>query len=109
MLLGITLILYIKIIAAAIRNRNKAKPEKKWLFEDIINRYGSISAFLFFPLQAVSRMYDSTVFQSNTALWIAASSLVVYSLLVYVVVVLIPLKAKHYLTEMYPEYSVAKV
>ncbi|AWA29237.1 hypothetical protein HYN48_03555 [Flavobacterium magnum] len=107
LLSALTLVLYVKMIASAIKSRKKATPEKRWLFEQIINGYGSISALLIIPLQLVGRIYDSTALQSDNALWFAATAMVTYSILVYVIAVLIPLKAKRYLTEMYPEYSVA--
>lgn len=112
----IILFFYVLLIGfafyAIIKNRMKRKQQinenqKRWLFEEIMNQYGSLAAAIFFPLNFFLNIFNhGDRFLSNDyALGFTSFLLVLMTFLLYVMFVLIPSKSKEYLIQTYPEYS----
>lgn len=107
----LTLILLVKMTFETIRRaaKIKRKKEKRWLFEEIINGYGSFTSVLVLPLQLINLFYRKSVFHNEAALWIASLFIVIYALICYIILKIIPSKGNEYLHKMYPDYSTAEV
>jgi hypothetical protein len=88
-------------------NRKKKENKKRWLFEEILNSYGSMSAFMSLPFYVLNTFFRfrETVLEKPIVLYILSLGIVMYYLAVYIVIKIIPAKAKEYLNETYPEYS----
>ena len=88
------------------KRKKKSLTGKRWLFEEIISGYGSISAVFILPfqlLQAFSRVSE-TMFSPAISLYGFSAFLVTYAVFAYIITVVIPSKAKEYLAQTYPEY-----
>ncbi|MDD5148951.1 MAG: hypothetical protein PHC28_00525 [Flavobacterium sp.] len=98
---------------AIIKNRMQRKQQIKenqkcWLFDEIMNQYGSFTGTIIFPLNFFLQIFNhGNRFLSNDyAIGFTSFFLVLMTLLLYVMFVLIPSKSKEYLMQTYPEYSV---
>jgi hypothetical protein len=93
----------------AVRKQNKKKEtgEKRWLFDEIIRSYGNSTAFSIVPIQVVIHFSNrSPELFSNDILVLAASILLVlYTIITYVMLRIIPSMAEEYLHKTYPEYG----
>jgi hypothetical protein len=91
--------------------RTKKKKEqtnqKKWLFEEIINQYGSSSGALTLPLYIFIQFVSHAEKSLSNDYWIFAMSFmaVLMGILNYILFRIIPSKASEYLMETYPEYK----
>lgn len=95
-----------------INNRRKANKkaitdEKRWLFKEIINNYGSFIFFFALPLQ-ISIQIPETAYENNFILFGLSILTVIYCLATYIVLKIIPSKIEKYLKEVYPEYEISK-
>jgi threonine/homoserine/homoserine lactone efflux protein len=91
-----------------IVNKRKDKTnQKKWLFEEIINRYGNFSVAIIFPLNIFIQICNHTEKYLSNEYWVFGMSffLVLMALLNYIVFIIIPSKTREYLLETYPEYK----
>ena len=88
------------------KKRNK-KTGKKWLFKEIIFGHGSAAGLSYIPLQIVLNID----FNDNLGVLKATFfSLLIVSMALgeYIILVIIPSKAEHYLKETYPEYGMVE-
>ncbi|WP_026703758.1 hypothetical protein [Flavobacterium soli] len=85
--------------------RNNKQSGKKWLFKDIIFGYGSFTGFINLPIQF--SIHFEGINYSEWFLLVCSFLLIVFILLEYIVLVLIPSKAEEYLLATYPEYEIA--
>jgi hypothetical protein len=99
---------------AIIKNRMQRKQQmkenqKRWLFDDIMNQYGSFVGTIVFPLNFFLQIFNQgDRFLSNDyATGFASFFLVLMILILYIMFVLIPSKSKEYLIQNYPEYELA--
>lgn len=86
------------------KNRNQ-KIGKKWLFQEIIFGYSAFSGLIQIPLQLIIRFN-----RENYPDWILAAYallFVVFVLIEYITLILIPSKAEDFLKQTYPEYEMA--
>ena len=97
-------------------NRKKRKEknnlnEKRWLFEEIINQYGTFSATIILPLNLLFQLMNHTDNFLTNDYWILGISFlfVLFSLLLFIVFKIIPSKANMYLEATYPEYKLEKL
>ena len=97
------------------RKRNPGKTEtkdqKRWLFKEIISRYGNFSAFAIFPMQLLNLFYNRQydLAQNHILVLIFSIMLVLYALFTYIIIFVIPSKATEYVRETYPEYELTDV
>ena len=89
----------------------KEKNEKRWLFEEIINQYGSFSGAIIFPFNYFIRIFNQSEKYLDNDIWIFSLSffLVVVTLLFFIIYKIIPSKATQYLEATYPEYKLENV
>jgi hypothetical protein len=114
--LGIYVILIGTAFYYMIENRKNRKQktvlgQKRWLFEEIINKYGDFSAALIVPLNIFIQLLNhSNVILSNNY-WILglSSFLVVIAISIFIIFVIIPSKVEEYLLATYPEYKLEKL
>jgi hypothetical protein len=88
------------------KKRNK-KTGKKWLFKEIIFGHGSAAGLSYIPIQIVLNID----FNDNLGILKATFfSLLIVSMALgeYIILVIIPSKAEHYLKETYPEYGMVE-
>ncbi|WP_298149965.1 hypothetical protein [Flavobacterium sp.] len=97
------------IIEVTLRRKKAEKKEKRWLFEEIMYGYGSVTSFFILPLQLIDLFYRKAVFLSDIAMWVSSFLIVAYAIVCYVMIYVIPSKAKEYLGKMYPEYLMQEV
>ena len=96
------------IIKSQMQRKKQIKEnQKRWLFDEIMNQYGSFAGAIFFPLNIFVNVFNhGDRFLSNDyAIGFTSFFLVVMTFLLYVMFVLIPSKSKEYLIQTYPEYS----
>ena len=93
------------------QKKKRKKAEKKWLFKEIIYSYGLICFFSIFILNSafvlIRRFLPEIIDNSVSQLFIS-TFLMLYILLCYIVLKVIPSKAQEYLKETYPEYEMAE-
>ncbi|MDI1254823.1 MAG: hypothetical protein PSV16_01885 [Flavobacterium sp.] len=102
----LTLFLLGKSIADNYKKKEK-QPEKRWLFEEIVSGYGSITAFFVVPVQLLNSFSrnSETMFNTTASMYGFSVFLVAYAVICYIITVIIPSKAKEYLAQTYPEYA----
>jgi len=93
----------------AFRKRKK-KGEKLWLFEGIINSYGSFLGFSYLIPQVLNFAIGGGnrlegVLETNIGLLLCVILMAVSLLLAYVLLRVIPAKAKYYIAKEHPEYN----
>jgi hypothetical protein len=83
--------------------------EKRWLFQDILNQYGTFAGAIVLPLNIFLQLFNRAEhYLDNTfVLGFASFSLVLMTILMYVIFFEIPSQSKKYLLQTYPEYSLA--
>ena len=86
--------------------KNKQQTGKKWLLEDIIFGYGSFTGLLNLPIQVAINLDGYNY--PEWFLLILSFLLIILILTEYIVLILIPSRAEHYLNETYPEYYISK-
>ena len=93
------------------QKNKKKKNEKRWLFEEIINQYGSFSGAIIFPFNYFLRIFNQSEKYLDNDIWILSLSffLVVITLVLFIVYKIIPSKATQYLEATYPEYKLENV
>jgi hypothetical protein len=93
-----------------IRKRKEQTNQKKWLFEEIINQYGSSSGALTLPLYISIQFVSHAEKQLSNDYWLFVVSfmVVVMGILNYILFRIIPSRATEYLLETYPEYKLEK-
>jgi hypothetical protein len=103
-------VIFIKTYLAHQKLKAKfLETKKKWLFEEVILRYGSFPVFLQIPLQLIIHIGGESEAQSLTFYTILFFSIITFSLFIlgYILLYSIPSKANHYLKETYPEYELS--
>ena len=93
------------------RKEKKKLNEKRWLFEAIINQYGTFSATIILPLNLLLQLINHVDNFLTNDYWILGISFlfVLFSLLLFIVYKIIPAKASFYLEQTYPEYKLEKL
>ncbi|WP_188049304.1 hypothetical protein [Flavobacterium sp. GP15] len=93
------------------RKEKKKLNEKKWLFEEIINQYGTFSATIILPLNLLFQLINLGDNFLTNDYWILGISFlfVLFSLVLFIVFKIIPAKASFYLQQTYPEYKLEKL
>ena len=93
------------------QQKNSKQSEKKWLFEEVINRYGNFSVIMFVPFNVVAQLYSSIpqLFKNDFYSWCLSIILVMSSLYLFIVFKIIPSKTEEYLMDTYPEYKLLSV
>ena len=109
---GLISIFMLSVFINLIISHNKLKAkfvatQKKWLFEDVIYRCGSVMAFVQLPLQFLIRIGGMSESNKMTPLYLALFSLITGLLFIitYIIQFVIPSKASVYLRQTYPEYD----
>lgn len=108
---GLMIVFLIQIIKRKLTlSRQNDKAKKIWLFEEVINNYGSFLGFSFllpqvlnFSIGGISPL--GSIIVTNTGLSICAVLIAIFLLLVYVLIWVIPDKAKFYISKEHPEYN----
>ena len=91
------------------RKENKKLNEKRWLFEEIINQYGTFSATIILPLNLLLQLINDN-FLTNDYWMLGISFLfILFSLVLFIVFKIIPAKASFYLEQTYPGYKLEKL
>ncbi|MFV8345516.1 hypothetical protein [Flavobacterium sp. ZB4P13] len=90
-----------------IKKIQKETNQKKWLFEEIINQYGSFSGALTFPFYIFTQVSSRAERYLLNDYWLFSVSLMVvlFGILNYILFKIIPSKAEAYLKQTYPEYK----
>jgi hypothetical protein len=105
--LSSSIFLLFVVLSFSVRNsfiKSKIN-NKRWMMEDMITSYGGAAGFMIIPFQILFNFFK---FSNNTSLYTTAFCsvfLVCCGLYVYIMLVIIPNKAKAYLSEIYPEYK----
>ena len=93
------------------RKEKKQTKQKRWLFEEIINQYGSFSGAIIFPINIIIRLFYHTEKHIGNDYWVLGLSffLVLLVFVIFIVFKIIPSKAEAYLQATYPEYKLEKL
>ena len=94
-----------------IRRQKEILSEKKWLFEEIINQYGTFTGAMIFPLNLVVQLINHVDNFLSTDYWLLGFSFisVLFCLVLFIVFKVIPSKIDTYLEVTYPEYKLEKL
>ncbi|MEM8522417.1 hypothetical protein [Flavobacterium sp. PL12] len=89
------------------RKERKKLNEKKWLFEEIINQYGTFSARIILPINLLVQLINHGDNFLTNDYWILGISFlfVLFSLVLFIVFNIIPSKICTYLEATHPEYK----
>jgi hypothetical protein len=89
------------------RNKKKKSQEKRWLFEEIINQYGTFSGAILLPFNVLLQIYNRIdIYVTNDYFLLGLSVVfVVFSIALFIIFKIIPSKAEAYLKQTYPEYK----
>jgi cytochrome c biogenesis protein CcdA len=89
------------------RNQKEKLQEKKWLFEEIINQYGTFSGAILLPFNILLQLFDPIdSFLTNDYFLLGISVVfVLFSIALFIIFKIIPSKAEAYLKQTYPEYK----
>lgn len=93
------------------KNRKEQSKEKKWMFEEIINKYGTFSGAIIFPFNLLLQLINHIdVFFWNDY-WLLGFSFisVLFSIVIFIIFKIIPSKVDTYLETTYPEYKLEKL
>lgn len=103
-------------IYAMIRNKKQRKKtskanQKKWLFEEIINRYGNLSVIAIVPFNITLQLLNNVPDLFSNDFWIVGMSffLVLLCIAVFIIFKIIPRRTSEYLEATYPEYKLEKL
>ena len=93
------------------RKENKKLNEKRWLFEEIINQYGTFSATIILPLNLLLQLINHVDNFLTNDYWMLGISFlfILFSLVLFIVFKIIPAKASFYLEQTYPGYKLEKL
>ncbi|UFH36224.1 hypothetical protein [Flavobacterium acetivorans] len=93
------------------RNKKKQSKDKKWLFEEIINQYGTLFGAILVPFNFLLQLINHVDSILSNDYWILGLSFVsiLFSLLLFIIFKVIPSKATEYLLDTYPEYKLEKL
>ena len=94
-----------------IKKRKKQTKEKRWLFEEIINRYGNFSSMIIFPFNIFVQIFNHAEKYVGNDYWTLGLSffLVLLTLVIFIIFKIIPSKAEAYLLATYPEYKLERL
>jgi hypothetical protein len=89
------------------RNKKKKSQEKRWLFEEIINQYGTFSGAILLPFNVLLQIYNRIdIYVTNDYFLLGLSVIfVVFSIALFIIFKIVPSKAEAYLKQTYPEYK----
>ena len=110
----VTVAIFLLMIPTLIFERKRLKERtkktgKKWMFEEIISGYGSFSGILTFPIHLFNVFSNrNAAIPNDYALFGISLFLISLFLSSYIVIFIIPSKAKQYLNETYPEYGMVE-
>lgn len=90
-----------------IKKAKQKANQKKWLFEEIINQYGSFSGALGMPFYFLVQFstHAERYMVSDYWYFMVSFIIVIVAIFNYILFRIIPLKATAYLLETYPEYE----
>lgn len=91
------------VLISRKNKRENLKTEKKWLLKEIIFGHSSLTGLINVPIQFAIQLHGKQYQDWTLALF--SLLLVVFSITMYIVLVLIPSKSDEYLKETYPEYE----
>jgi hypothetical protein len=108
--------LYLALFACAIyemiksqkqRIRKRKSEQKRWLFEEIINQYGTFSGAMLLPFNVLLQIYNRIDSYVTNDYFLLAISLVLVllSVTLFIIFKVIPSKTQTYLQQTYPEYK----
>jgi hypothetical protein len=89
-------------------NKLEKKSGRKWLFKEIIFKYGDYLTLLNVPIQLTVLVENNLQINFYIAMLFSLFIVSVY-LISYIILFAIPLKAKDYLRQTYPEYEFEKI
>ncbi|EIA10002.1 hypothetical protein [Flavobacterium frigoris] len=115
-IMGLYLILIVFTFYKIFKNRKIRKQkmqsaQKRWLFEEIINQYGSFSGAIILPLNIfieVASHSDKFLTNDYSALGLSFF-FVLLAIVIFIIFKIIPSKAEDYLLATYPEYILEKL
>lgn len=93
--------------ANKIKKAKQKANQKKWLFEEIINQYGSFSGALGMPFYIFVQVstHAERYMVSDYWYFMVSFIIVIVAIINYILFRIIPLKTTAYLLETYPEYK----
>jgi hypothetical protein len=93
-----------------IKKAKQKANQKKWLFEEIINQYGSFSGALSMPFYILIQFstHAERYMVSDYWYFMVSFMIVIMAIINYILFRIIPRKAKVHLLETYPEYKFVK-
>jgi hypothetical protein len=106
-LLLISFAFYEMIKSRKQRNHKKKSKEKRWLFEEIINQYGTFSGAILLPFNIMLQLINHVdSFLTNDYFLLGLSVVfIVLTIALFIIFKIIPSKSKTYLEQTYPEYK----
>ncbi|SDW12326.1 hypothetical protein [Flavobacterium degerlachei] len=114
--IGLYLILIVFSFREMFKNSKRKKQQikevqKRWLFEEIINQYGSFSVIALTPLNIFIQLLNhSKDILSNPYYTLGLSFLfVLFAIIVFIIFKIMPAKAEDYLLATYPEYKLDRL
>lgn len=102
------IIVFVKTYLAHLKLKASFKEtQKKWLFEEVIFRFGSLIAILQFPLQIIIKIGGISENNKINSIYILIFCGITFLLFIvsYIILFVIPSKSEQYLKETYPEYE----
>lgn len=112
-IMGYFLTLALISVYLMIENRRAIKKkkilnEKRWLLEEIINRYGNLVPIVYLPFNIFSSMnsFSGTLLSNNYYILGISCIMTLFSIFIYIIFKIIPAKTELYLKELYPEYNI---
>lgn len=112
--LGLYFVLIVFSFYEIFKNRRVRKEkvnQKKWLLEDIINQYGSISGVILLPVHIFTTLFNRADYFISNDFWLLVICFFFVLIVIfnYIIFRVIPSKATEYLMETYPEYKLEKL
>ena len=79
---------------------------KKWMFDNIITSMGGISFLMYMPLQVISRLSGLNWSLQNQI--IVSVAMALFTIFIYILIRVIPIKMTEQMCKLYPEYKLYK-
>lgn len=103
-IIGMMILFFVGLnILARKAKRHFKKIGKKWILNEIILGYSSVSANSFLIIQVAGHFTE--INNNQWLLWFWSIFTVLLALTIYIILILVPSKAQEYLKQTYPEYE----